>query len=139
VIEFAYDESLLGFPEAAIMVLHMLPGGGAEFFQPGNPDFLLDTVNDRVRVRVASLSPFILGFPKSSTWVFAGTAQGGTIDFEVADVTLQIVTTLGMTSDQVAAAIAAAINADATLARGGLTLLAGALVALALVARRRRA
>ena len=49
------------------------------------------------------------------TWVFSGTAQGGTIDFKVSGVSLQVITTAGQTAAQVAAAITAAINNNPTL------------------------
>ncbi len=56
-----------------------------------------------------------------STWTFSGTAQGGTIDFTVGAVLLQVVTTVGQTETQVAAAVAAAINGHPTLIQAGIT------------------
>ncbi len=61
------------------------------------------------------------GAPPTQGWAFYGTAQGGTIDFTVSGVMLQVVTTAGMTDVQVAAAVAAAINGDATLSGMGIT------------------
>ena len=49
-----------------------------------------------------------------------GTAQGGTLDYTIANVTVSITTASGQTADQVASALAAAINADATLSGLGI-------------------
>ncbi|MDP3938970.1 MAG: hypothetical protein Q8R92_12670 [Deltaproteobacteria bacterium] len=55
------------------------------------------------------------GAPPTENWTFYGSAEGGTVDFTISGVMLQIVTTPGMTAAQVAAAVAAVINGDATL------------------------
>jgi len=121
-IVFTYDPALLGgFPEQSIIVLHLLEGGGAELFQPGNPNYAIDTLANTITLTVTSVSPFVLGIPEESTWQFFGEASGGTIDFLVADVSLQVMTIAGQTATQVATAIADAINADPTLAAAGLT------------------
>jgi len=54
-------------------------------------------------------------------WRVFGTAQGGTIDQTIAGVPIRIVTTAGQTQTQVAAAVAAQINGDPTLAGMGVT------------------
>lgn len=61
------------------------------------------------------------GAPPLETWVFFGTAQGGTIDYTISGVVLQVITTAGETAAQVAANVAAAINNDPTLSAMGVT------------------
>lgn len=52
-------------------------------------------------------------------WEFFGNAQGGTIDFTVDGVALQIVTSTGQTPEQIASNVATAINNHPTLPAGG--------------------
>lgn len=61
------------------------------------------------------------GAPPTESWVIYGTAEGGTVDCTISGVMLQVVTTAGMTALQVAAAVAAEINADPTLSGMGIT------------------
>lgn len=56
-----------------------------------------------------------------SVWIFGGLAQGGTVDFDVNGVALQVTTVAGETAEQVAVKVAAAINADSTLTGFGIT------------------
>ena len=62
-----------------------------------------------------------MGFPIHFAWLFGGTAAGGSVEFTVGVVSLEVVTTAGQTAAQVAAAVAAAINADPTLSAEGIT------------------
>ena len=61
------------------------------------------------------------------SWLqISGSAQGGAIFFTVADVALSVVTTNGLTPEQVVQAMADAINTDATLSgMGVMTLVVG--------------
>ena len=57
---------------------------------------------------------------EDSLWV-SGDAEGGSVDVTVDGVPLSVATVSGQTSNQVAAAIAAAIEADPTLSAAGVT------------------
>ncbi len=59
-------------------------------------------------------------FEVASTLDVSGTAQGGTITLEVAGVEIVVVLMPGMTAEEVAEAIAAAINANSTLREMGI-------------------
>ncbi len=59
---FAYDPSLLGgISETALIVLHLLEGGGAEIFRSGDPGFSIDAAANTITLTTSSLSPFVLG------------------------------------------------------------------------------
>ncbi len=61
-VTFSYDESLLaGLPEASLIILHLLEGGGAEIFQSGAPGFSIDAAANTITLTTSSLSPFVLG------------------------------------------------------------------------------
>ncbi len=66
---------------------------------------------------------FVL-FTVVSTLDVSGTAAGGTITLVIDGVTVDVVLTPGMTAEQVAAAIAAAINGNAALSQLGIAALA---------------
>jgi len=61
------------------------------------------------------------GPPVWTAWSCYGTAWGGTVDFTISSVPLQVVTTAGETAVQVIAAIAAEINNDPILTGMGVT------------------
>jgi hypothetical protein len=61
------------------------------------------------------------GDPVWTAWAYFGSAQGGTIDLTISAVPLQVVTSAGQSTVQVAASVAAAINNDPTLAGMGVT------------------
>jgi cysteine-rich repeat protein len=54
------------------------------------------------------------------SWEFFGIAQGGTVDFIINGVALQVLTLAGEAAADVAANVAAAINADPTLSQTGI-------------------
>jgi hypothetical protein len=57
----------------------------------------------------------------SMDWVFHGTAQGGSVDLTIEGVFLSVPTTLGQSSQDVASAIAVAINGHLGLQAAGIT------------------
>lgn len=54
-------------------------------------------------------------------WVFSGVAEGGSIDFDVFTVSLHIVTAPGATAEDIAIAVADAVNLDPTLEASGVS------------------
>ena len=79
-----------------------------------------DQVLNTFSFLVDSFSEFAL-FETQSVWPFSGTAEGGTVEFTIDGVMLVVVTTAGQSAATVAANVAAAINADATLSGLGIT------------------
>ena len=57
----------------------------------------------------------------ASVWTFFGVAAGGTIDFDVNGISLQVITIAGQTTAVVAINVATAINSNATLSVMGVT------------------
>jgi len=117
-LTFQYDEASLLIPETELRVEHFENGSWVPL-----PKVAQDLVADTITVTTTSLSPFALagGSGGSGNWEFSGTAQGGSIAFTVGAVFLSVTTTSGQTAEQAAAAVAAAINGDATLAAAGIT------------------
>ena len=118
-IVFGYEDLNLasGFTESQFAIFLFHSGAWSR------PSQTINTGNKTITVTTSVLSQFVLGadVATSSTWDFFGTAEGGTVDFTVGVVSLQVVTTAGQTPAQVAAAVAAAINGDPTLSGEGIT------------------
>ena len=129
-ITLGYDDSnlSLGFDETNLYVYHYVaPFGGCqvaidcEWIQTAVVD--RDTDQNTITFITDSFSQFVLGGDQvvSTPISFSGTAVGGTIEITVGAVFLQLVTVSGQTAQHVAAAVAAAINGDSTLAAAGVT------------------
>jgi len=67
------------------------------------------------------LFEFDIGPPQTGVWRFWGPAQGGTIDFIMEEVVIQVATTHGDSGQQIAVAVASAINGNSALAAMGVT------------------
>ena len=123
-LTFGFLNNALSLAEKVrLRIKHYDGSNWVELGGPGpNGSQVVDPVNNTITVQTTSFSTFVLGQDDTvSDWEFFGTAHGGTIDFTVNGVALQVITIAGQTADQVAAAVAAAINGNTTLASMGVT------------------
>ena len=86
----------------------------------GTEPGILEVFENRASVVPGGGTTIVPG--RDMDWFFSGVAQGGAVQFTVSNaITLQVTTNPGDTAEDVAAAVAAAINNDATLAASGIT------------------
>ena len=114
----------LGSVGNAAMPLSVTPDGGHVYFlgRIENLEFNQATLGfaaDGEVNFVFNLDDVTTAVEAVSTWIFSGTAVGGTVSFTVNGVALMITTTAGQTAGQVAQAVADAINGNATLLAAG--------------------
>jgi hypothetical protein len=119
-LTFGYDDTNLGagVSETDLTIQHFVGGQWVAL-----TTIAQNTAANTITVETGSLSQFALGAAGLTSHIcdFSGTAQGGSFDFTVGGVFLSVTTTNGQSAASVAAAVAAAINADATLSAGGVT------------------
>jgi hypothetical protein len=129
-LTLGYDDSSFIFPytELSLEAVHYVepfrdcsPGVDCSWIQLPST---VDDVANTITFTTTGFSQFVLASGPAlgpSAWKFKGIAEGGTIDFAIGVVALQVTTTSGQTAQQVAQAVADAINANATLAAAGIT------------------
>jgi hypothetical protein len=118
-------------PDDSFIVLEQTSGSpvSGAFTNVANGDRLFNAAMDSVVVRYGPGSPTganrvvleeYVRYEINSGLQITGTAAGGTLTLLIDGVTVVVVLTPGMTAEQVAAAIAAAINANNTLRQMGI-------------------
>lgn len=125
-LTFHYDDQALAVPEADLQIFHFEDGSWVPLEKTDQ-----DLVANTITVVTASFSPFLLAATASptSSLTFTGIAEGGSVELTIGAVFLSVPTSLGQSAAQVAADVAAAINASPTLMDAGITATAdGAMV-----------